>query len=221
MPPDLFEAAADPDLPPAFLRALAYCESGFDAEQVNPASHATGLFQITRPVLQDFNKAHATNHTLDELKEPLFCATVAAGHLRNIIAHWKRTSVALRPAFDDLRFVALLTYGWNAGPSTVLQMASHLEHAGTPPNAITPDAVYEAARQLAPDSFVAMPERLAWAKHVARLYSDLQQGRRHLVAALSPVSPQHGPGPLRATGALAILGLGVTAAAAASTREPS
>jgi hypothetical protein len=207
MKTDIFSRHAA-GLPVEFLKALAYHESGLDPTKVNPTSNATGLFQITAPVLSDFNQAFKATHTLTDLKDPELAATVAVFHLKRIIAHWK-DSPALAADFGQRRFVELLTLGWNAGPNAVLRLAHRLAAIPLPVARITIDAVHEAARAVAPESFVARPERVAWAKRVAATYFEMRDGRGNLVATLDEIERKTSIAPA----VMAALGVGAAAVA--------
>lgn len=202
----IFEELAD-GLPPDFLRALAYRESGLNPTRVNPSSRATGLFQITAPVLKDFNRANATNYQLEALTEPVLATKVAVFHIHRIVALWKPVP-ALAADFSDRRFIELLVLGWNAGPSAVLKVAKRLSEIGVPPERITAASVNEAAAKMSPGSWIARPERLGFARLVATTYADTRAGRGRLVASLRGESSD-------ITGPAVLAALGVGAAVAA------
>ncbi|HXI54639.1 MAG TPA: transglycosylase SLT domain-containing protein [Polyangia bacterium] len=207
MKADIFNRHAD-GLPVEFLKALAYHESGLDPAKVNPASNATGLFQITAPVLIDFNKTRQTTHTLTDLKDADLAAAVAVYHLKRIIAHWKE-SPALAADFDNRRFVELLVFGWNAGPNAVLRIATRLEKIGVAADRITVDAVHDAAKAVAPETFVARPERVGFAKQVAATYFDVRDGRGRMVAELAAKDDKGSLAPA----VMAAIGVGAAAVA--------
>jgi hypothetical protein len=203
----IFEDLAE-GVPPDFLRALAYRESGLDPNRVNPTSRATGLFQITAPVLKDYNRANATSYALDDVRDPVLATKIAVFHIGRIIALWKPVP-ALGADFGDRRWLELLVLGWNAGPSAVLKVARRLTEIGVPPERITAASVNEAAQKMSPGSWIARPERLGFARLVAATYAD-RGARGRLVASLrGDTSDVTGPAVLAAA-----LGVGAVVAAA-------
>src|ERR1700749_5108491 len=81
----LFAEDAGTDIPVPFLRSLAYHESSFRPEEINPAG-AFGFFQITRPALDAYNERHGPSHTTSEILDPALNTTIAADHIRRILA---------------------------------------------------------------------------------------------------------------------------------------
>ena len=78
-------------IPQAFLRALAYRESSLRPDQVHPKSHATGLFQITKPALAGFNAANRSKLTIASLTDPEINTRVAVHHLTSVINTYRRS----------------------------------------------------------------------------------------------------------------------------------
>jgi hypothetical protein len=156
-------------IPLAYLRSLAYKESGFRPDVVHPTSKATGLFQITRPALKDFNGRRGTRYVLEHLKNPELNTAVAAQHLASVIATYSRHP-ALLPDWSSRRWVELLTIGWNAGHNAVVSLVSKLAASRIPPERITVEAVSQLARATGKGKYVADPKRVAWAKAVATMF---------------------------------------------------
>lgn len=200
-------------LPSPFLKALAFRESGLNPTLVNPASRATGLFQLTAPVVVDFNRIHGTSYVLEDAKDPILATQIAATHLNQIIRLWKGVP-ALAANFADVRFVELLVLGWNAGPSAVLKVAKRLTDMDLPPERITAAAVNQAAGALMPKSWIARPERLGFARLVATTYFDGAQDRTRSLAR----APKRDTD-ISGTALLAALGVGAAAVAATRTGD--
>ncbi|MDX2087863.1 MAG: transglycosylase SLT domain-containing protein [Kofleriaceae bacterium] len=156
-------------IPQAYLRTLAYKESGFRPDVVHPRSRATGLFQITQTALDGWNRAKRTKHTLTHLKDPALNTQVAVHHLGNVIAGYKRVR-SLNPDWTSRRWLELLTLGWNAGHNAIIALAKKLEAAGIPPARVTVEAASELARVTGRGKYVADPARVGWAKSVAEMF---------------------------------------------------
>lgn len=67
---------------PDVMISIAYNESSFNPH-ASGAVQDTGLFQVTPPVLTDYNRANKTNITIAGLFEPSVNADVAAWKLSN------------------------------------------------------------------------------------------------------------------------------------------
>ena len=161
---DLFGRNAG-SIPVFYLRALAYHESGFNPQNVNPKSNATGLFQITSVALADFNKASGTNHGMAALVDPNLATKVAVRHLSAIINLYA-TVASLRADWSSRRFIELLTFGWNSGHNAVVRLAKLLEAQGVKGERVTVDTVGQLAGKLKVP-YVSEPARISWAKTVA------------------------------------------------------
>jgi hypothetical protein len=161
---DLFARNAGP-IPVFYLRALAYHESGFNPQNVNPKSNATGLFQITSTALADFNKANGTNHGMAALVDPNLATQVAVRHLSAILKLYGAIP-SLRPDWNSRRFVELLTFGWNSGHNGVARLAKMLEAQGVGGERVTVDTVGQLAGKLKVP-YLSEPARITWAKAVA------------------------------------------------------
>jgi len=164
----LFTEHAGADIPVGLLRALAYHESSFRPEEVNPAG-AFGLFQITRPALDDYNKRHGTSHTTAEILDPALNTTIAADHIRRILALYAQHS-ALATDWQSRRFVELLVWGWNVGHNGVAHIVGRMEAAGLPADRITVDTASQVAAQVSRNPNLSSAKHLAYAKAVARTF---------------------------------------------------
>ena len=163
-----FAEQAGTDIPIALLRALAYHESSYRADEVNPAG-AFGLFQITRPALDDYNARHGTSHTTTEILDPALNTTIAADHIRRILALYTQHP-SLQTDWQSRRFVELLAWGWNVGHNGVAHVVGKMEAAGLPPDRITVDTASEVAAHVSRNPNLSSPKHVAYAKVVARTY---------------------------------------------------
>jgi len=93
-------------IPTGYLAAIAEAESSFDPKIIN--GKAVGLFQITPPVLADYNRLHRTAYQPADLLDPILNTRIAVEHIHRIIDVYS-TLPALRPDWADRRWVALLT----------------------------------------------------------------------------------------------------------------
>ena len=177
---DLFARHAG-QLPVAYLRALAWYESGLNPRAVHPKGSATGLFQVTKIALDDFNKRNGTRHTLANLGDPELSTKVATSHINHILALYGAVR-SLKPDWQNRRFVELLTLGWNGGHNAVLKLVRTLEGQGIPADRITADTVSQLAGKLK-IPYLSDPQRAAWARRVAAAYLP---GTR---APAAPVGP--------------------------------
>jgi hypothetical protein len=195
-------------IPHAYLRTLAYKESGFRPAVVHPRSRATGLFQITSIALNAFNQRNRSGLQLAHLVDPEINTRVAAEHLARVIDVY-RSYRSLQPDWSSQRWVELLTLGWNAGHNAVAQIAGRLEAQRIPPERITVDTVSQVAATLGGSAvYVGDPARVAWAKSVAAMF--LGKGVPGAVyASTLPIPGGSG-------GALALLGLVAVGAAIAA-----
>lgn len=157
-------------IPVAYLRALAYRESGFRPDVVHPSSRATGLFQITKVALDTYNRRNRTAHALEQLKDPELNTRVAAQHLVSVIGAYRRHR-SLQPDWQSRRWVELLTLGWNAGHNAIARLVAKMEASRIPLERITVDSVRQlAAASAGTGKYVAEPGRVAWSKSVAELF---------------------------------------------------
>lgn len=199
-------------IPQAYLRSLAYRESGFRPDIVHPTSRATGLFQITAPALTGFNQKKGSALQLAHLVDPELNTRVAVHHLGDVINVYRRHR-SLQPDWTSRRWVELLTLGWNAGHNALARIVARMEASNIPPERITVDSVSQVARGLGAAKYVADPARVAWAKSVASLFDGggaVPSRGGPLVAGIAG-----GGGPL----ALIMLGLAGAIAFAASGKK--
>lgn len=184
------------DIPVGFLRALAQHESSFDPHIANPAG-AYGLFQITKPVLVDFNAHNGTNHTTADLVQSAALNTqIAVDHLDRILALYTRHP-ALQTDWTSRRFVELLVFGWNVGHNAVAGLVGRLERAGVPSAAITVDSLSQVAARFTHNQLLSSARHVAFAKAVAATFLG---------------APDQTPGPrvaARAAAASLLLGMGL------------
>jgi hypothetical protein len=167
--------------PIEYLRALAERESGMNP---NARGHAArGLMQIVPVALTDYNTRHGTQYLPEHLFDPTINVAIGCELLRMIIASYHRHHPRVRNLqadWDNLRFVELLTFGWNAGFSEaggVGRVARYLEQRGI--TELTVDLVARAAQTAGASKHLADPTRLRWCKSVAALY-DRERTRSRL-----------------------------------------
>lgn len=160
-------------LPVAFLRALAYRESGLNPSSVMPGSTnaARGILQVVGVVREDFNAANGTSYTADDLLNPDVNVKIAAGLINRIVGYYaKHPSRNLHEDWSNPEFVKLLVAGWNAGFSEsagVGKVASYLEARGVP---VTHDSVYANAAAAGGVTYLQTADRRAWQRSVSDLY---------------------------------------------------
>jgi soluble lytic murein transglycosylase-like protein len=161
-------------VPVAFMRALVHGESGGDSQKENPVSHAAGLLQITDIVRRDWNGSHPDAPVgRADLFDPEINVRIGAALLNRIVQTYRRHRT-LQPDWSSRRYAELVALGWNAGYSDrggVGLAVTQLEAAGAEPADVTVDSVSRVAASLPQASrFVALPERVMYAKAVADLY---------------------------------------------------
>ncbi len=160
-------------LPVAFLRALAYRESGLNPGSVMPGSTnaARGILQVVGVVREDFNQKNGTSYTADDLLNPDINVKIAANLINRIIGYYgKHPSGNLHEDWQNPEFVKLLVAGWNAGFSEgggVGKVASYLEARAIP---VTHDNVYRYAGDAGAVSYLQTPDRQDWQRSVQALY---------------------------------------------------
>jgi len=161
-------------IPVAYLRALAYRESGLKPHATTNASNpnaARGLLQVVGVVREDYNRVHGTHYQPDDLWDTDINVKIAVDALHRIMAAIGRhPSANLHPDWNNPEFVKLLTAAWNAGFSDsggVGKVASYLEARGMP---VTHDAVIANASAAGAVSYVGNAQRAAWHRSVAELY---------------------------------------------------
>jgi hypothetical protein len=107
----VFEARLS--VPVEYARALSWMESGMNPK--NKTGDHWGLFQAGPENLRDYNAAHGTSWTMDDLLNPDVNAQVWAFESERI----RRALVGggLVENWADREWVALFTAGWNSGYS--------------------------------------------------------------------------------------------------------
>ncbi|MGE0399146.1 MAG: transglycosylase SLT domain-containing protein [Kofleriaceae bacterium] len=169
---DAIFAAHGQGIPVPYLRSLALHESNLNPRATTGG--ASGLFQVIEIVRTDFNARAGTTYTRQDLLDPAVNTTIAASALaliaRSYAQHHPRVP-NLRADWRNPQFVALLTFGWNAGWSEragVGRIAQYLEQRGVVD--LTIDAVHKAAQAAGASPHLANPKKVAWSKAVAMRY---------------------------------------------------
>ncbi|MGE3761838.1 MAG: transglycosylase SLT domain-containing protein [Kofleriaceae bacterium] len=168
-------------LPIEYVRALVERESnGLPAVR---AGNAIGLMQIVPVVLTDYNKRHGTTYRGEHLTDPATNVAIGCELLHLIVESYRKHHPRIRtlqPDWDNLRFVELLTVGWNAGYSEaggVGRVARYLEDLGAVD--ITIDQVSAHARLAGATKHLSNPKKIAWCKSVASLYQRERALQKH------------------------------------------
>ncbi len=180
---DMYRAS----IPIEFLRALAKRESNLNPEERK--GPAWGLMQIVEVVRKDYNQAHGTRYTRDDLLDPAINVAMACWLLRFIIAQYAKHQDGvpnLRADWNNPRFAELLVYGWNAGFSAsggVIKVVRYLRARGV--TDITIDGVFQHARAAGAVRHLSNVDKVRWSKSVVRLYQQARAAPRTAPAALS------------------------------------
>jgi hypothetical protein len=167
---DVF-AGSGRGLPVPYLRALALHESDMRPRLAD--GPAWGLMQVIEVVREDFNRRERKNFTRSDLLDPAVNVTIAASSLALIAKSYATnhpSSPNLQTNWRNPQFVALLTFGWNAGWSErggVGRVASFLEQRGMD---VTINSVFDAAKASGASPHLSNPMKLAFAKQVTRQY---------------------------------------------------
>ena len=169
-------------VPIEYLRALVDRESNFEPKQ--RTGSAIGLMQIIPVVLDDYNTRNGTHYKPEHLVDPSINVAIGCELLFIIIAGYAgHTHVAnLQADWSNLRFVELLTFGWNAGFSEaggVGRVARYLEHHGI--TEVTIDLVSQTASAAGASRHLSNAAKVKWCKSVAALYARERalSGPRH------------------------------------------
>jgi hypothetical protein len=159
-------------IPIEYLRALVERES---ATNPNARTGQTrGLMQIVPVVLDDYNKRHGTTYQPEHLFDPPINVAIGCELLRLIVDSYQRNHPHvpnLQADWANLRFVELLTFGWNAGFSEsggVGRVAGYLERRGI--TDVTIDLVHRTAGVAGASSHLSNAAKVRWCKSVAALY---------------------------------------------------
>lgn len=162
-------------LPVAYLRALAYRESGLNPKATT--GDARGLLQVVSAVRDFYNRRHGTRYRSADLFDPAINVRIASFAIATMIDAWAKRypGVAnLQPDWSNPEFVALVTFGWNAGWSDeagVGRVVRHLVHEQNDRGPITVDRIHQLARRVpGATKHLSNPRKVAWAKSVVRLY---------------------------------------------------
>ena len=170
----LFSSLSGGLIPTAFLRVLSFHESSLNPDAVTPSSHATGLFQTTQTVIDEYNLHHGTKHTLEDAKDPTLSTKIGTELLAQIVSGYRKNHPrSLATNWADPRFIGLLVAGFNAGYSErggVGKVVGELERAGIPAERITVDTVAQAAKSAGASKYLSQPDRLRYWKAVTASY---------------------------------------------------
>jgi hypothetical protein len=167
---DVF-AGSGRGLPVPYLRALALHESDMRPRLAD--GPAWGLMQVIEVVREDYNRRERKNFTRSDLLDAAVNVTIAASSVALIAKSYAAnhpSSPNLQANWRNPQFVALLTFGWNAGWSErggVGRVASFLEQRGAD---VTINSVFDAAKASGASPHLANPMKLAFAKQVTRQY---------------------------------------------------
>ena len=160
------------EIPIEYLRALVDRESNFEPKQ--RTGSAIGLMQIIPVVLDDYNTRNGTHYKPEHLVDPSINVAIGCELLVIIIANYAGHSHVpnLQADWSNLRFVELLTFGWNAGFSEsggVGRVARYLEHRGI--TNLTIDVVSQNASAAGASKHLSNAAKVKWCKSVAALYA--------------------------------------------------
>lgn len=199
-------------IPIAYVRALTWNESRQNPRSISETG-AVGLFQIVDSVREDYNKRHGTKYSDHDLLDPEKNAAVGLDLLNRIMgAYQSNYPAALSPAWNDRRYVELLTLGWNAGYSNkagVQAAVGKLLAAGYQPQDISAETVRNLATQA--DSglakTLASEAKMRYSKKVTADYFRESRTQEFVAQA------EKGEG---ATGAIIVASIAFTAAFAAA-----
>jgi hypothetical protein len=166
---DVF-AGSGRGIPVPYLRALALHESDMRPRLAD--GPAWGLMQVIEVVREDFNRRERKNFTRSDLLDPAVNVTIAASSLALVAKSYaaNHSSANLQTNWRNPQFVALLTFGWNAGWSErggVGRVVSFLEQRGMD---VTINSVFDAAKASGASPHLSNSMKLAFAKQVTRQY---------------------------------------------------
>jgi len=177
-------------VPPALLLSLIDMESGGDPNSVNPVSNATGLMQVTKIVLKDYNQRHNKNLSLEDIKDPETNISIGAELLRRISLTYEKYN-KLPPLWGNRAYVAMIVLGWNAGYSNasgVSYILSQLQEKNIGKERWSLDLISQAASNLPKASpFLREPRRILWSRKVIDRYMGIEKEEaKKLVAEAKP-----------------------------------
>jgi hypothetical protein len=159
-------------IPLAYLRALAVRESDMNPNRAEGPSW--GLLGVDDVTPASYNRRHRASFRQVDLLTPSINVAIAADQLRIIIQRWRLDHadiVNLQENWSNLRFVELLTFGWETAFSNragVGRVVLYLRHRGI--TDITVDKVFAHAGSAGASPKLSRQENLDFAKSVARLY---------------------------------------------------
>jgi hypothetical protein len=162
-------------IPVAFLRALSSRESGFQSRLAMPGGPgaARGLLQIVGCVRVDYNRAHQTHYTADDLFDPDVNVQIAVWVLEQIVnTYANHPSLSLHVDWTNPEFVKLVVAGWNSGFSQrfgVGLVAGYLEKHGVP---VTLANVFRYASTAGASVQLQRSAKLSWQLATVALYFD-------------------------------------------------
>lgn len=162
-------------IPIEYCRALTKRESNFDPnDQQGPA---WGLMQVVEVLRKSYNDRHGTHYDRVDLLDVHTNTKIACYLLRQIATSYVKRYPAAFPGgvdWHDLRFVDLVTFGWNAGWSAAAGTSyaiGKLLERGFQPWEITIDTVHAYA-DIDPRvaSTLRSDAKVAWCKTVGDYY---------------------------------------------------
>lgn len=167
------------DVVPGFLIAIAQHETRppFNPASFNPESGASGLFQSTAVNRRDYNIAHGTELTAEDLKDASTALKVEVYYLTHLVFPRLRREGAVEDWKDRL-WVSLAALAHNVGSAGVGRAIQRVRAEGLPLTLENVAAKLPAERQ----------GRITFAKNVARSY---------FTGGPPPVLPEPAPGRLR------------------------
>lgn len=176
------------ELPVAYLRALAYRESGLRPQQ--RTGSAIGILQVTPVVLRDFNRRESQRYTERDLLDPAYNVTIATSAIRTIVKSYQRNHAEtpnMREDWSNLDFVGLLTLGWNAGWSEAAGVGRVVRYLNEHQiyETVTIDSVTKMAKHAEATRHLSDVKKVAWCKSVVQLYAS---ERERDEAEAAPVS---------------------------------
>jgi hypothetical protein len=158
-------------IPVAYLRALALHES--DMRPRLSDGPAWGLLQVIEVVREDYNRRERANFARQDLLDPAVNVMIGASLLGAITKSYAAnhpSSPNMQMDWRNPQFVALVSFGWNAGWSEgggVGRVATFLEQRGAD---VTINSVFDAAKAAGASPHLCNPMKLAFAKQVTRQY---------------------------------------------------
>ncbi|RPH83555.1 MAG: hypothetical protein EHM88_06535 [Candidatus Rokuibacteriota bacterium] len=128
--------------PTSLLVALAEAESGFDPDAVNPASRATGMWQVTGILLVERQRVTGDRFSLGDMRDPAKGADVAGWYVRRIVD--RLAEVGLAEDLGSRDYVGVVAVAYNAGLSETASTVRALLSANLP---VTPESVVARSRR--------------------------------------------------------------------------